>query len=403
MRIPQNINKQPQEDGEFNEIVLDIKAEKKQKQKQREQGKINNALDLFRYINDWLIDQSKIKLEDKLIFFRLLGACVNAGVSIPEALMMIKDQTKNQKLQRVIQNLFDLIEDGENLANAMRRNSDIFDEISSSIIAAGEKSGKLSAVISELVQQYERIDRIQKKVKSVMTYPIIVISIIILLTAVVLIFIVPKLIEIFGSIENLPLPTRILQGMSNFVIHKWEILLILIVVVLSSFMYWKKSRIGKRQWANFILHTPVISPIIKGMVISRITRVFGFLITSGVPIIDGLKITAATANNPLYEEKLLLASDDLTKGITIAENISDNEKMFPKMLVNMVSVGEKTASLEVIMSKIADFYEEEIDRKIGTLSKAIEPIILIFIALAAVFFIMAIYLPILKINDAIIG
>jgi type IV pilus assembly protein PilC len=224
-----------------------------------------------------------------------------------------------------------------------------------------------------------------------------------LLAVVVVVFVVPKLIELFGDIESLPLPTRILVAMSDLVLQQWHLLIGAIVVIVTLFSVWKKSRMGRLQWAQFLLILPIVGPILKGMILSRVTRIFGFLIASGVPIVDGLKITSSIAGNPIYEEKLLLTAEDLSKGIPIAENLADSENLFPQMLISMIAIGEKTASLENIMIKIADFYEDELSRKIGTLAKMIEPVILAVIAAGAVFMILAIYLPILKMNDQMIG
>ena len=385
----------------FDEIILDIKSDDAANTEQvaAKKRKISNLLDVFTAINDWVIDKSPVKLQDKLLFFQLMGAIIQAGISIPEALRMLEQQTVNQKMKRVIKDVRLLIEDGESFAGAMKRNDDIFDQATCSIIEAGEKSGKLNEVLKELVNQYTRLNSIQKKVKSVLTYPVIVCVVMVLLAVVVIVFVVPKLVELFGDVTNLPLPTRILVTASDVVLTKWPTLVMTLGAVITLFSLWKKSSWGRRQFSNILLVVPIVGGILKGMVLSRITRIFGFLIASGVPIIEGLKIAASTANNPVYEEKLLLASDDLSKGISIAENLSDNEKLFPKMLISMISIGEKTASLEKIMIRIADFYEEELDRKIGMLSKLMEPIILIFIAAGAIFMVLAIYLPIMKMND----
>ncbi len=231
----------------------------------------------------------------------------------------------------------------------------------------------------------------------------IVIIVMVILAVVVIVFVVPKLIKLFGDVANLPMATRILVGASNLVLHKWPLLAAGVGIVIGGFVFWKKTPWGARQWSWFLLSIPIVGTILKGMILSRVTRIFGFLIASGVPIVEGLKISSHIAGNPIYEEKLLLASDDLSKGISIAENLSDNEKLFPPMLINMISIGERTASLEKIMIRIADFYEDELDRKIGMLAKLMEPFILAFIAAGAVFMILAIYLPILKMNDKVLG
>ena len=139
------------------------------------------------------------------------------------------------------------------------------------------------------------------------------------------------------------------------------------------------------------------------MILTRVSRIFGFLISAGVPVVESLKIASHIAENPVYQDKLLLAADDLTKGISIAENLSDDERLFPSMLVNMMAIGEKTASLDQVMGKAADFYNEELNRKIGAMSQMMEPIILSIIACGAVFMILAIYLPILQMNDQVVG
>ncbi len=403
--IDPNIPASPQTAVEesFDEIILDIKeGAVVNKKDENKKGIFSGIINVFTLANDWVIEQSPVKLQEKLLFFQLLGAIVQSGISIPEALRMLELQTANQKMKRVISDIHNSIEGGASLAGAMRQNDDIFDRATCSIVEAGEKSGKLNEVLKELVSQYERMNSIQKKVKSVMTYPMIVIVVMILLAVIVVVFVVPKLIELFGDVESLPLPTRILVFLSDLVLKQWPLLIGGLVSVITAFTFWKKSRVGQLQWARLLLSFPIVGGILKGMILSRVTRIFGFLIASGVPIVEGLKITSSIAGNHIYEEKLLLTAEDLSKGIPIAENLADSENLFPQMLISMISIGEKTASLEGIMIKIADFYEDELERKIGTIAKLMEPVILAFIAVGAVFMILAIYLPILQMNDQIV-
>ncbi len=396
-------SQEPAVEENFDEIILDIKEDAITTKKDERKGIIATIVSVFTLANDWVIEQSPVKLQEKLLFFQLLGAIVQSGISIPEALRMLEGQTANQKMKRVISDIHNSIEGGTSLAGAMRQNNDIFDRATCSIVEAGEKSGKLNEVLKELVLQYERMNSIQKKVKAVMTYPVIVIVVMVLLAVVVVVFVVPKLIELFGDIESLPLPTRILVFLSDLVLKQWPLLIGGLVGVITAFTLWKKSRVGQLQWAQLLLMFPIVGGILKGMILSRVTRIFGFLIASGVPIVEGLKITSSIAGNHIYEEKLLLTAEDLSKGIPIAENLADSEHLFPQMLISMIAIGEKTASLEGIMSKIADFYEGELERKIEMISKLMEPIILAFIAVGAVFMILAIYLPILKMNDQMVG
>ncbi len=386
------------------ELLLDIAAESESSNKKKVKKQIPLTVQgIYKAIDDWLISTSTITTKEKLLFFQLLGSMINAGLPIMDSLDLLNKETKNLKLQRVITDLKRHIESGESLATAMRRNDDVFDDATCAVVEAGEKSGKLNEILKELVSQYERLHKIKEQVKSVMTYPVVVVVVIILLTVVIMIFVVPKLQDLFGDVGNLPAPTQILITASNFVIYKWWILFPSIIGVIFAFLAWKSSPGGKRQWGDLILTIPIVNGILRDMILSRVTRIFGFLISAGVPIMDSLKIAAHIAENQAYQEKLLLAADDLSKGILIAENISDDPKLFPTMLVNMMAIGEKTASLDSVMEKVAGFYDDQLERSIKRLSEIMEPIILMFIAAGAIFMILAIYLPILKMNDTIMG
>ena len=382
-------------------IVLDIASSKAVEQDaQTEAISLKGLLD---QLNLWVINLSSIKLDEKLLFFQLLGAMINAGLPILDALRLLMNQTKNPKMKLVIDDIRAKIEEGESLATAMRASQDVFDEATCSVIEAGEKSGKLNSIMKELVAQLEQLSTLNKKFKSVMMYPAIVIVFMALLTVVVLIFVVPKLEDLFGGGSNLPLPTRMLINGSDFMLSYWPMLIAGGVITGFAFTKWKKTRSGAKVWNTFILKIPVFGSIVQNMILTRVTRIFGFLIGAGVPVVESLKIASHIAENDLYQEKLLLAADDLTKGISIAENLSDDEKLFPRMLVNMMAIGEKTAALDTVMGKAADFYKDELERKIGGLSKLMEPIIMSIIAAGAVFMILAIYLPILQINDQVVG
>lgn len=381
------------------DLVLDISADKR-----FNDGPKTEEIKIMDAINEWVIQHtSKIKLEEKLLFFQLLGSMISAGLPIIDALNLLKDQTKNELLKKVIDDLRNQIEDGKSLAIALRGSPDVFDEATCSVIEAGEKSGKLNSIMKELVAQYEQVYTLTKKIKAVMVYPVVVLVVMALLTIIVLVFVVPKLEELFGGAENLPLATRILINASNIMMTQGHWILLAFAAVVYGFKKWKSSPTGKKIWSNFVLVAPVSGDMLRKMILVRVSRIFGFLIGAGVPVVESLKIASAIAENPTYQDKLLLAADDLTKGISIAENLSDDEKLFPRMMVNMMAIGEKTASLDTVMGKAADFYQEELERKIGGLSKIMEPIILGVIAFGAVFMILAIYLPILKMNDQIMA
>lgn len=383
-----------------NDIVLDIKENIRNN---KENSTKLTFKDLFDNLNKWVILNSPVPIKDKLLFFELFAAIVNAGIPISESLQLLQDQIINEHLKLVVSDIHKRIRSGESLAEAMLSQGDIFDDATCSIIHAGEKSGKLTEVLKELVNQYAQMSNIKKKVKSVMMYPIIIVVVMALLSVVVLVFVVPKLLELFQDASNLPLPTRMLISGNEMLTQHWLPLLIGLVSISGAFIFWKKSKSGNYIWSNMMLSFPVISKFVQRIVLSRFSRIFAFLISSGVPIIEGLRISAHATGNPVYQKKLLLTAKDLAKGIEISENFSDDERLFPKMLVSMLSIGEKTASIGPVLEKLADYYDEELNRKISTISKLMEPVILIVMACGAVFLILAIYMPILQMNDKVVG
>jgi len=395
-----NIPDNPNAINNENDIVLDIRENTHQNQITSEQLTLKN---LFDNLNMWVINHSPIPLSDKLLFFELFAAVVNAGIPISEALQLLQNQIVNEHLKFIVKDIHKRIRSGESLAEAMFAQGDTFDDATCSIIHAGEKSGKLTEVLKELVSQYEQMSNIKKKVKSVMMYPIIIIVVMVLLSVVVLVFVVPKLLELFQDASNLPLPTRMLIAGNEMITQHWFAIISVISVFFGAFFFWKKTKSGSFIWSNLMLSTPVIGDFVRRIVLSRFSRIFSFLISSGVPIIEGLRISAHATGNPVYQKKLLLTAKDLAKGIEISENFSDDERLFPKMLVSMLSIGEKTASIGPVLEKLADYYDEELNRKISTISKLMEPVILMIMAAGAVFLILAIYLPILQMNDIVVG
>ncbi len=315
-------------------IILDIKANQKVASEKNDLS----FNELFEKINSWVIMHSPVPLKDKLLFFELFAAVVNAGIPISDALQLVQDQIENDHLKLIVKDIHARIRAGESLADAMFAHSSIFDDATCSIIHAGEKSGKLTEVLKELVSQYSQMSNISKKVKSVMMYPIIIIVVMVILTAVILIFVVPKLMELFGGKDNLPLPTRMLINGNKILVNYWYILLGGIITFFGTFIFWKRTKSGSYTWSNIMLSFPVIKDFIRRIVLSRFARIFSFLLSSGVPIIEGLKISAHATGNPVYQRKLLLTAADLSRGIEISENFSDDERLFPKMLVSMLSI-----------------------------------------------------------------
>lgn len=383
---------------QIGEIVLDLQ----QSEKKAEVNTSPKSLqEWFDKLNDWMIRASGVPLQEQLVFFQLLSTLINAGVSLLESLQLLTSQTKNVTLQTIIKDVKADIGKGFTLANAFRQHPSVFDNATCAIIEAGENSGKLSELLKELVKQKERSSSLQKKVKSAMMYPITVTGVMALLGVVMIVVIVPKLEGLFEGSENLPLPTRIMIALSDFLQARWYLLIAGLMGIFVAFKKWQSTLNGQMQLASIVLKIPVIGNFVVEATLGRISRILGFLIAAGVPIINSLAIAADVAGHPIYNQRILLAIEDLKRGIEVSENFSDDEELFPSMFVRMISIGEKTSSLGSIMDKMADYYDEAVERKIGTIAKLMEPIIVVVMAVGAVFFILAIYLPIMQLNDAI--
>lgn len=390
----------PEKEGMEDHIFLDIKKENTPLFEEKTETQ-KSLLEWYRFIDDYLMGLSRISLSEKLAFFQLLSATHNAGIPLTEALGMIGEQTKHQRLKKIILNLKELVEDGNSLADAMKRNSDVFDQTIYTIVEAGEKSGKLHDVLNELVNQYERIDLIRKKVVGMFIYPVVVFVFMILAGLAFILFILPQLESLFQG-GDLPFVTRMFLKAKDVIEQGWALLIVGFLGIVFGFSYWKKTRSGGKIWTQFVLKIPVVNEIYRGMILARFSRIFGFLISAGVPIIEVLRLGGKSTQNVLYEEKILLASDDLSRGISLAENISDNEDMFPNIFVKMISIGEKSAATSEIMEKIAVYYEEIVERMIKRLSTVMEPLFLLFIAGGVLLIILAIYSPIMGIYDVIL-
>lgn len=365
-------------------------------------SEVSQERDLYKALENWVAKLNPITTTDKLFFFDLYGTMINAGLSILDALTLIKEQVKNPHLKLVIDDVLIQVTQGQSLANSFRRQRGLFDEATCSIIESGEKSGQLAMVLKELVAQFEKMHTIRSQVKSVMTYPIIVVSAMVLLTIAIMIFVVPNLQNLFSeSGASLPWATQILISGSEFMTAFWHYVLGGIIVGGIALRQFLKTKTGRFWTAEVTLNTPIFGGIQKQFIIARVTRIFGFLMRSGVPVADSLRIAANISGNPLYQEKLLLTAQDIKQGIQIAENLSHQEKLFPNIMVSMIAIGERTASLPEVMDRVANFYEENLNRSIKNMSKLMEPIVLTVIAAGAIFMILAVYMPIMQMADLV--
>ncbi|MCK9186496.1 type II secretion system F family protein [Candidatus Gracilibacteria bacterium] len=360
----------------------------------------NPIVDTFRKINHYFVSHSSVSLEAKANFYHLLSVMINAGMPMVKALRSLVSQSdKEPKLQMIINGIANDIESGQSLSESMLDYSDVFADQEIGMVESGEASGQLSRVLDNLAKDVEKAHSIASKVKGAMMYPIVIFTLLIGVVVAMLVFVIPKLEELFASSgAQLPLVTRIVVALSDFFIEQKFILIAVILILVGAFVLVSKTDFGKYAIDKTKISIPIFGKLFREAYLARFARSLSNLMDSNISIVKTMEITANSIGNEVFRKKLLLAMEDIKQGIPLAENLSDND-LFPPMLISMVDVGEKTAQLDKIMAKVADFYESELDTAVAGISKIIEPVILIFIGVTVGTVVAAIMLPIMQLSD----
>lgn len=360
----------------------------------------NPVLDFFRKANQFLIDHSKIKLRDKATFFRLLAVMMNAGLPLVKSLNTLGVQS--EKVPRLAKILFEMahsIEAGKSLSEAMNGYPDVFEDSQIGVVKAGEASGQLNKTLRAVAEEMEKSASITGKIKGALIYPIVILSLLGGVIFIMMVMVVPQMTQLFLQTgAELPLPTRILIAVSDFCVTYWPIVIIGIFGLVFGIGTWKKSRGGRYAWDYMMLKLPIFGTIIQKGTLSKFARSFSNLMGSGVPIIKSIEIVSYAVGNEVYKRRLLLTAEDMKRGIPMAENMAES-KLFPKILVNMIEVGEQTAQLENVVLKVAEFYDEEVDNVVKSLTKIMEPLILVVIGVTVGGLVAAIMLPIIQLTN----
>jgi type IV pilus assembly protein PilC len=388
--------------------ISDLEAEKRILTKGGLASKLkvtgNPIVDGFKQLNDYFISHSPVKTQDLANFFRLLSTMINAGLPVVRSLDSLAEQAeKTPKLKMIIEDTARRIEEGEKFSDALKSHSEVFSNAQIGMISAGEASGQLNEVLLDLATEVEKSASIQRKVKGALTYPVVIFTLMTAVIFLMMVKVIPKMTDLFSqSGAELPGLTRGLIAMSNFLTNNTILILLGILFTIGGFIFWKKTPRGRYDWDKIKLKLPIFGKIIKKSILARFCRLFGNLLGSGVSLVESLKILSKAVGNEVYKERILLAVEDIEQGIPLAENLTGSP-LFPAMVINMVEVGEKTASLEQILEKLADFFEDEVDVAVKSLSKAFEPIILVVVGVVVGLLVAAIMLPIIQLSEIGVG
>lgn len=351
-------------------------------------------------VDAWMISKQRIKTEQKVIFFRLLATMVNAGLSIMKSITILEKQEKNVLLQKAYTNIIIGIKSGKNLSQTLREYGENFSDSECSIIESGEKTGKLNLSLLQLAEQVEKVSGMTKKLKGALMYPAAIVVVMIGSIMVLMTMVVPKIVEIFGDKNKLPPLTQFLIATSNFFVNYWWAVVIGGFGFVIAVSFWKNTESGHYRFDQIMLRLPIMGMVMQKVILSKFSRVLSNLLSSGISIVESLRIVSDVVDNEVYRQRILLLREDIKKGIRIGESLED-DRLFPDMLVQMIKVGEETAKLDTIILKIADFYDEEVDTTINSINKLLEPIIIVSMAVVVGFIAVGIMQPIMNMADVV--
>ncbi|HEX2718152.1 MAG TPA: type II secretion system F family protein [Gemmatimonadaceae bacterium] len=343
----------------------------------------------------------KIKGRDIVIFTRQFSTMINAGLPLVQALDILAKQSENPALKEVTKAVVFDVESGHTVADALRKHPKAFDDLYVNMVAAGEAGGILDTILMRLAVFKEKNDALIRKVKGAAIYPGVIMSVAIIAIVVLLVFVIPVFENMFASVGlALPLPTRIVIGASRFLKSWWWAVVAAIAGAVMMFKNYYKTSDGQLRIDRMLLKAPVLGDVLRKSAVSRFTRTLGTLIGSGVSILDGLEITAKTAGNRVIQDAIMESRASIAGGETISAPLQKSA-VFPPMVISMIAVGEQTGGLDEMLSKIADFYDEEVDAAVSGLLALMEPMMIVFLGVVVGGMVVAMYLPIFDMINAV--
>jgi len=345
--------------------------------------------------------RGSIKMRDIVIFTRQFSTMINAGLPLVQALDILAKQSENKALAAATRELVFDVESGHTVADALAKHPNAFSDLYVNMVAAGEAGGILDTILLRLATFMEKNDALIRKVKGAMIYPGVIMSVAAIAITVLLLFVIPVFEQMFASVGlALPLPTRIVIGISKFLKTYWYIVGAALGALVWLVRRYYKTPGGKLAIDRFLLRTPVLGDVLRKSAVSRFTRTLGTLISSGVSILDGLEITAKTAGNRVIQDAIMQSRASIAGGDTIAAPLQKSA-VFPPMVISMIAVGEQTGGLDEMLSKIADFYDEEVDAAVSGLLALLEPVMIVFLGVVVGGMVVAMYLPIFDMINAV--
>jgi len=337
-----------------------------------------------------------IKTKEIVIFTRQFSTMINAGLPLVQCLDILSSQQPNPSFKKVLTQIKQDVEGGSTFADSLSKHPKVFDSLYVNLVAAGEIGGVLDTVLNRLAVYMEKNEQLKNKIKSAMTYPIIVLCVAFGVVAILMIFVIPTFSDMFKQFGSaLPAPTQMVVNLSHFFRNFWWAMAGFIVVLIFGFKWIRTREKGRFYTDKLALRLPIFGDLIRKVAVAKFTRTLGTMISSGVPIMDGLDITSKTAGNVIVENAIRAVRTAISEGRSMSEPL-EQTGIFPGMVVQMIAVGEATGAMDQMLSKIADFYDEEVDTAVEALTSALEPMLMVFLGGVIGFVVVAMYLPIFK-------
>jgi type IV pilus assembly protein PilC len=328
---------------------------------------------------------------------------IDAGLPLVQCLDILGMQQENAGFKKVILRVKEDVESGSTFADALGKHPRVFDELFVNLVSAGEVGGILDTILARLAAYIEKAMKLGKQIKSAMVYPATILAVALIVTIVLLLYVIPIFGNMFADFgQALPVPTQIVLALSAYTRKYFLVVIVFVVLVAFAIRGYYRGETGRRNIDRLLLRLPVLGDLIRKIAVARFARTLGTMVASGVPILEGMDIVAKSAGNKIIEEAVMKARTSISEGKTISEPLAES-KVFPIMVTQMVGVGEATGALDAMLTKIADFYDDEVDAAVGALTSLLEPMLMVFLGVVIGGLVIAMYLPIFKLAGVVGG
>jgi type IV pilus assembly protein PilC len=347
--------------------------------------------------------RGKVSKKELAVFTRQFATMIDAGLPLVQCLDILGMQQENDGFKKVILRVKEDVESGSTFADALGKHPRVFDDLFVNLVSAGEVGGILDTILARLAAYIEKAMKLGKQIKSAMVYPSTILAVALIVTVVLLLYVIPIFGNMFSDFgQSLPVPTQIVLALSGYTRKYFLVFILFIVLVAFAIRWYYRQETGRRNIDRLLLRMPILGDLIRKIAVARFARTLATMVASGVPILEGMDIVAKSAGNKIIEEAVMKARTSISEGKTISEPLAQS-KVFPIMVTQMVGVGEATGALDAMLTKIADFYDDEVDAAVGALTSLLEPMLMIFLGVVIGGLVIAMYLPIFKLAGVVGG